>query len=240
MFLLAPLLRSHQRTHAWSGNLTVGLGLAIAALALAAPAGAQALDDATILALELEGPEGVIRADPDLVAAIDAELALIRAQLPQLAAIHVLPSWVPGELMVRMTDEALAELQAGTFTGFDALFAEYPVVDLHFFTFIPWVHITFAEPLHPLNLAPLVLAVDGVTAAEPNGVAGDGPDITIAALGSYTFRYGWGDCPAGCMYSHYWQVAITDGVATVVAEWGDDLPVAVEATSWSALKAGYR
>lgn len=72
----------------------------------------------------------VIIPDPDIIAGIDGELSLIRAQIPQLADIHVFPDWVPGELMVRMTSEALAELRAGTFTGFDVLFDLYPVADL--------------------------------------------------------------------------------------------------------------
>jgi len=132
------------------------LGLAVGLImATAAPVAAQPYDDATILALELDGPNGVIIPDPNLIAAIDAELSLIRAQIAQVADIHVFPDWAPGELMVRMTSEALAELQAGTFTGFDELFALYPVADLHFFTIIPWVLITFEDPLHPVNLAPL-------------------------------------------------------------------------------------
>lgn len=217
------------------------LGLAVGLImATAAPVAAQPYDDATILALELDGPNGVIIPDPNLIAAIDAELSLIRAQIAQVADIHVFPDWAPGELMVRMTSEALAELQAGTFTGFDELFALYPVADLHFFTIIPWVLITFEDPLHPVNLAPLFLAVDGVTYTEANYTGGDGDDITIQALGSYVFKHGWGDCPSGCTFNHYWQVEINDGVATVVDEWGDDIPVSVQATTWSELKAGYR
>jgi len=235
---MPPLARpsATRRTHA-------ALAVAVAAglLVVAPPqVHAQGFDDATFLALQLGGQDGQIRLDEELAGAIAAELALIRAQVPAVAAIHVLHDWVPGELMVRMTDEALAELEAGTFTGFDDLFAEYPVVGLHFFDFIPWVHITFFEPLHAPNLVPLVLAVDGVTIAEPNYTLGDGDDITIAELGHYTFKHGWGDCLAGCIYNHYWEIQIQDGVATVVQEWGDDVPVAVQARSLSAVKALYR
>lgn len=192
-----------------------------------APAAAQSYDDATILALELDGPNGVIIPDPELVVAIDAELSLIRAQITQLAAIHVFPDWIPGELMVRMTSEAIAAFRDGTFTGFDELFTLYPVADLHFYTIIPWVTITFEDPLHPVNLAPLFLAVDGVTNVDINETYGDGDDITVEALGSYVFKHGWGDCQSGCLYNHYWQVEVIDGTATVVAEWGDGAPVSV-------------
>jgi len=227
----------------WSRRSTSIVLLAAAVClmtATARQAAAQFPDDATVLALEFDGPSGIIRPDPVLVAAIDAELALIRSQHPVLAEIHVFPAWMPGELLVRMTDEALAALEAGTFTGFDALFAEYPVANLHIFSVIPWVHITFVEALHAPNLVPLFLAVDGVTYAEPSFVVGDGSDITLHELGSYTFKYGWGDCMSGCINNHYWEIRIEDGIAIIVQEWGDDLPVRVEGVSWSQVRDLYR
>ena len=215
--------------------------LLVASSLLAAPAAlAQDIDDATVLALEYDGPSGIIRVDPDRVTAIDTELALIRSQHPILTELHVMPDWVPGSLMVGMTDEALAELDAGTFTGFDDLFAEYPVANIHIFTIIPWAVITFVEPLHSPNLMPLFLVVDGVTSAETNDVGGDGDDITLHEPGWYTFKHGWGDCPAGCLHNHYWEILIEGGTATVVQEWGDDVPVVAAGVSWSAVKDLYR
>ena len=223
------------------GRSIVVLAAAVCLISVTAPpAAAQPYDDATVLALEYEGPSGIIRVDPVLVATIDAELTLIRTQHPALTDIHVFPDWVPGSLMVGMTDAAIAELEAGTFTGFDDLFAEYPVADLYFYTLIPWVAITFVEPLHGPNLIPLFLAVDGVTNAAPNHTIGDGDDITLHELGWYTFKHGWGDCPAGCLYSHYWEIRIEGGTAIIVQEWGDDMPVITERLSWSDVKARFR
>jgi hypothetical protein len=213
---------------------------ALVLLIALAPSAMAQVDDATVLALELDGPGGIIRVDPDLVAAIDGELALTRGQLPNLAGIHVHPSWMPGEIIVGMTEAAFAAFLDGTFTGFDDLLAAYPLAGFTPFSFIEAVHMVFVEPLHPENLALLFAAIDGVTYAEPNHVGGDGDDITIEALGSYVFKRGWGDCPSGCIYNHYWRVEIQDGTAVIVEEWGDELPVAVQAASWSALKARMR
>lgn len=212
--------------------------LILALLATAAAAQGD-IDDATVLALELDGPGGIIRVEPTTLAAIDAELALIRAQLPQLGGIHVHPAWVPGEVIVLPTDEAMAAIQAGTFTGFDDLFAEYPLAEMRLLI-DTYLVLEFVEPLHPVNLAALIGAIDGVIWAEPNGVGGDGDDITIEALGWYVFKRGWGDCPAGCINNHYWDVRVQDGVATIVEEWGDDLPVRTEARSWSDVKTRWR
>ena len=198
----------------------------LAALCLTCPALAQDFDGATYLALEFDGPSGIIRADPARVAAIDAELSLIREQYPLLSSIDVFPGFIPGSLIVSMTDEALSELEAGTFTGFDEIFEEYPVASIHIFTLLPAASIRFEEPLHSPNMLPLFLAVEGVTDAQANGAIGDGHDIILHDMGWYTFKYGWGDCPSGCMYEHYWEIQIQDGAAVVLQEWGDDMPVA--------------
>jgi hypothetical protein len=53
---------------------------------------------------------------------------------------------------------------------------------------------------------------EGVRFAEPDGYAGDGNDITAVAEDGkikYTFILGWGDCPAGCTASHFWEFEVS-------------------------------
>lgn len=41
----------------------------------------------------------------------------------------------------------------------------------------------------------------------------------------FTFSYGWGDCPSGCMAKHFWVVQVDqDCNATLIEEYGNDLP----------------
>ena len=45
----------------------------------------------------------------------------------------------------------------------------------------------------------------------PNGYVGDGSDITDVINPAYTeltYKYGWGDCPSGCIYKRYWRFRI--------------------------------
>ncbi len=39
-----------------------------------------------------------------------------------------------------------------------------------------------------------------------------------------TYSIGWGDCPCGCIYRHYWEFAIRGNEVRFVREYGDDLP----------------
>ena len=194
--------------------------------------------DAIVLALEADGPGGVIRADPALVADIEADLASIRTQQPDLADIHVLPTWVPGRIAVKLTPAAYAAVEAGTYTGFDALFALYPPDEMTTWPEAQWVTIGFVEPLHSGNLAGLFAELDDVLIAEADGIGGDGDDIIRHDASWYTFKHGWGDCPAGCILNHYWDVHLQGDTAVVEDEWGDT--VQTTSSTWSRLKASYR
>jgi len=39
----------------------------------------------------------------------------------------------------------------------------------------------------------------------------------------YQYALGWGDCPSGCSYQHYWKIKITDQKMTLLEEYGDPL-----------------
>lgn len=56
----------------------------------------------------------------------------------------------------------------------------------------------------------------------------DGPAIEYTAFPDYDefiFQYGWGDCPSGCFYHHYWRIHLdSDCQVELVEEYGHDLP----------------
>jgi hypothetical protein len=61
------------------------------------------------------------------------------------------------------------------------------------------------------------------------GMAGDGPDIMLdtvtATYTQLTFRYGWEDCPVGCIYNRYWTFQCNfDCTVTYIGSTGDTLP----------------
>lgn len=62
----------------------------------------------------------------------------------------------------------------------------------------------------------------------PNGAAGDAGSISYKKTNGvrvYTYRVGWGDCEAGCMYNHYWEVSVDiNNNVSLIKEYGADLP----------------
>lgn len=65
--------------------------------------------------------------------------------------------------------------------------------------------------------------------SEVNSLAGDGSNIKNTFPSGYIlyrFEYSWGDCPAGCINTHYWDFTVNaEGEAEFVGSGGDELPV---------------
>ncbi len=81
-----------------------------------------------------------------------------------------------------------------------------------------------------LNMWPLAEQFDHfpqVRFAEVAGYGGDGDDITVSKtedrfIINYYLR--WGDCPAGCIYEHWWTFEVTfGGVVEYIGEDGTSL-----------------
>lgn len=190
--------------------------------------------DAEVLALEISSE---LLPPPDLVIQITSDLTAIRAHDPYFEAIHVMPTWMPGDLLIGLSEEAIAQFHAGTYHGLDSLNAEYGPVDVRNLI-LNWLHLEFSEPYHPVVLASLYVSEEGVLFVEPNGMGVDGDDIIATELGEYTFKHGWGDCPSGCISDHYWVFTVVDGHVILVREYGDDVPVAQ--STWGELKSRFR
>jgi hypothetical protein len=162
---------------------------------------------AEYLSLEISGQ---LRPPIALADQIQSDLAAIRSARPDLADIHVLPSWLPGELLVGLTASAYSEFKAGTFHGFDSLYADLGTPQSSTHDFSQWVHLQFGQMYHGAKLAQLFQPVSGVRYAEPNGIIGDGNDIVARANRTYTLSRGSGDCPAGCIYRENFDFTVTD------------------------------
>jgi hypothetical protein len=88
------------------------------------------------------------------------------------------------------------------------------------------------RPLNILALGQSFGKVSGVIYAEPNGMGGDGNNITASIQPEflrYVFSVGYGDCPAGCIARHFWEFQVRyDGEVTFVRSYGFPPPL-----SWS-------
>jgi hypothetical protein len=151
-----------------------------------------------------------LRPPAPLADQIEADLSAIRQARPELADIRALPSWMPGELLVGLTPGAYSQFKAGTFDGFNSLYADLGTPQTRTHDFSQWVHLQFGRVYHGNRLAELFRPVNGVRYAEPNGTIGDGNDIVARANRTYTLSRGSGDCPAGCIYRESWDFAVTD------------------------------
>jgi len=60
---------------------------------------------------------------------------------------------------------------------------------------------------------------------ESNAIIGGGSTISLISedYNIYKYALGWGDCPSGCIYSHYWIIKVTDREIKLLKEHGDPL-----------------
>lgn len=169
--------------------------------------------EAEYLAVEITG---ALQASTALADQIQHDLASIRAAFPNLADIRVLPSWMPGEVLIDFDRPSFDSIKAGTYTGFDSVFSQLglPQISLRgdHPSLTPGVHLEFATVYHGQRLAEIFDDVPGAIHTWPNHIVGGGDDIIARANRTYTLSRGFGDCPAGCIYRQSWSFAVTDGV----------------------------
>lgn len=88
--------------------------------------------------------------------------------------------------------------------------------------------LTSDNPTNMLALANEFQSIDGILSASPDSIFGDGNDIEMLDYSSdeitLVYSLGWGDCPAGCTYRHYWEFKIDVNCAvTFEREFGHPL-----------------
>jgi len=197
--------------------------------------------DSEILALEFSQ---AVSPPEDLVSRIAGDLQAVRQFDPFFDQIVVRPSWIPSELRVLLTPEAMQDFLEGIYHGLDELNDLYGPVVMDQLFGSDYLVVTFDLCYSPPELAEIYGEANGVVTATPNVSMLDGHDIELLDLvlnfSRYEYRYGWMDCESGCIYSHYWLINVVGGNVEIVDEYGDPIVVPVQGLSWSAVKGVFR
>ncbi len=130
---------------------------------------------------------------PSVCEQISEDLTRIRETYPEMAAIHPRMAWALGELLFGLTPEAMEQLKKRQYHGLDALNDKYGPVEIELCG-SSFLVLRFERGYNADYLSPIYAAAEGVRYAEPNGLLGDGDDITVSGS-LYAFSRSWGDCP---------------------------------------------
>ena len=197
-----------------------------------------ASEEARLMALFLSGE---IHPPQTLAREIEAHLAQIRAQYGNIdTAINSLsyrPPWVPGRIIMRVDTTTNRMIKEDSYHAWDALNLKYQHSETKIHS--SFVVLSFDGILHSRHLATLYADLPGVQYAEPDGYVGDSPNIYPRSTPSgltYLFRYAWGDCPSGCIYSKYWYFVITATGPQLIGSWNSQHQPSQPPFWWSDAK----
>ncbi len=168
-----------------------------------------------IVELTLRHQSG-IRLDFVLSQAIGHHLAIARTVLDTLEGIHTFPRYGPSQLVVwpSGTWADTSWLQNRVTTGdayLDSLGSAYGLIQIDGTGRDGIAILHFAAPLELGRLGELYAASSLISKAGPNFIVGDGDDIQLTRLDSvwdFIFSIGRGDCPAGCIFRHFWYIEV--------------------------------
>nr|MBN2276939.1 hypothetical protein [candidate division Zixibacteria bacterium] len=153
-----------------------------------------------------------------------------------------------GKLLIQLSEEAAAEFRAGTYTEWDSLNTLFGVTSIDtsvLFTDCNCVSLHFKGQLHPKYLAEYYRPLAGVILCEPNGYGGDWSNMYPWLVeGKVTFlaRDAWGDCPSGCLNSHFFYFRENDqGGMDYIGSWltGFEVESEPEPEWWAEARAAY-
>ncbi len=180
-------------------------------------------NDNTILGLEISGEP---LAPTWIINQVAQDVMMIRITYPEVAEITVTPDWIPGEVIVGLTEDAWLDYQAGSFAAIDSLNTLIGVATIQEIQTSSALLLTMDECYHPVFLVGEYAGLEGVRYAVPNIILAEGDDISSTQVGHYTFKHGYGDCPSGCLYEHYWEFHVDGGTVNLVDEYIYDSSVA--------------
>ena len=110
-------------------------------------------------------------------------------------------------------------------TGIDSLLKNYDTEVIFNTEFFGYYHFTLKTkaPLNYLALQRKLEKTGEFHYVEPDVIIGGGSYIAFVGDGNKIYQYtlGWGDCPSGCIYYHYWKIKVTDKEITLLEEGGD-------------------
>jgi hypothetical protein len=171
--------------------------------------------EAQLLALEVSGQ---LRPPTDLTELILNDLAAIRAAFPYVAHITYRWPFMPGEILVGLTEEAVIQFQQGQYHALDELNSLYGVVGIDLLDLTPGVIKLKFNQIYNAELLSEIYAQanpEGLIYAQPNHTCCDGSTIS-ADPPFYTFIVGLGDCPVGCTYHESYRFRVENGQATAL------------------------
>ena len=121
-------------------------------------------------------------------------------------------------------------IDGNTLTGndtIDNLLIQYNLKPDTNSTILKSVSLFSEKPLNVPYLLRMFERISGVTYAEPTVLVGVSNSIS-AQMGSsyikYKFFMGWGDCPSGCLYGHFWELMVSnEGEVRLIISYGDEL-----------------
>jgi hypothetical protein len=162
-------------------------------------------DDAEILALRttddrIVAPEAVYQR-------VERDLRAIRQGYPDVDLITPFPRAAASSFSMSFDDDTLADVVAGTYTGWDCPNELYGFIGSDPPSLSGTVRVRFEGRFEPSLLVSEYENLPGVTAAWESVGGGDGNDISLDVEGEsyhWLFSIGSGDCPAGCINREYW------------------------------------
>ena len=163
--------------------------------------------EAQMLAIEATG---TVVAEASLAERVAQELGAIRLNFPKVEGVRARPRWEPTSLLVAFDPPVRDKVLARTYGAWDGVNRTYEVreIDTRMLQSgdLGIVILRFSQAINAPKLAGEYSALPDVTYAEPDGSAGDGPDICLAKRGTthyYVFDQAAGDCPSGCLEHEY-------------------------------------
>jgi len=163
---------------------------------------------------------------------IHNDLKIIKSQwcdsIPQLCGIAVdalRPS--THTLCMHVDSISFKEMKEGSYNYWDSLNSYYNLEELSFSEYYyNYVALTFAPHLNIGMVSDDYIVLPGIEITYPSCWPGDASCLSLEIANGkrmYIYRLAWGDCPSGCMYSHYWKVQMEGCTAVLMAEWGDEV-----------------
>lgn len=188
-------------------------------------------EEAELMALWLRGD--VVAYDRDYDAVKNA-LARVRDQfadsVSQLTSIQFTYPYQEGTVGVILTESAIAQLRAGEYVEWDSLNTLFKVaeIDTSRMEASNQVELSFEGRLNPALLQIYYANLAGISSGFLGVRVGDYSNIYPWKLDNqYTFllRQAWGDCMAGCLYSHFWYFRVAGSTAYLIGDFlVDDNP----------------
>ncbi|MGB7062910.1 MAG: hypothetical protein WBF13_11235 [Candidatus Zixiibacteriota bacterium] len=182
-------------------------------------------EEAELIALCLSGE---LVAPDGLYEQVRRDLATIRATfgdtIELIDQIRFSPPWSPGFLMIGFDVTAVEQIRSGQYHAWDELNEKYEVmtIDTMLLDWIGLATLSFKGRLHGHRLAELYGVLPGTWTVNPSYSRGDLPNVYCRQTWegmTYLFRYGWGDCPSGCIYSEFWYFRVDDNLPAFVGHW---------------------